>query len=142
MIEQICAFIHNYFVHGRYSGTFTIQDGSIELPFLTIGQCYRINGSRLNDGVYEYGTGVLYDETFTGEIWDMRPPRTFFALAEEITAWQEKYGAAVTSPYASESFETYSRTLATAGNAGGGGNGAPTWQSMFRTQLNQYRKLA
>ena len=143
MIEQICAFIHNYFVYSRYSGTFTIQNGSIELPFLVEGQYYRICGSRLNDGVYQYGVGVLRDETWDGVIWEMRVPQSFLTLVGEIEAWQAKYGAAVSGPYQSESFGGYSYTLKGGTNAGGGADSdAATWRGVFKSRLNEWRKLA
>lgn len=141
MLEQICAFIHNYFVGGVYSGTFTVTGGVLELPHLVPGQYFRVVGSRFNDGVWKCGFEDMTDETFTGEIWDMRPPRAFLKLAEDIKTWQDKYGAATQGPYQSESFNDYSYTKGTATDATG--NSAPvTWQTTFRTYLNQWRKLA
>lgn len=141
MIEQICAFIHNYFVYSRYSGTFTIENGSIALPFLAVGQFFRICGSRMNDGVYRYPAEDLIDETFDGVIWEMRVPRNFIALVEEIEAWQAKNGDAVSGPYQSESFGGYSYTLNNVTGENGASLGAG-WQGVFKHQLNQYRKLA
>jgi hypothetical protein len=141
MIEKICAYIHNYFAYGRYSGTFTIENGSIALPFLVDGQYFRICGSRLNDGVYQYPTDALADETFDGVIWEMRVPRAFLDLVTEIEAWQEKYGAATAGPYQSESFNGYSYNKGTASDASG--RSVPiTWQTTFGSYLNQWRKLA
>lgn len=141
MIEKICAYIHNYFVYARYSGTFTIENGSIALPFLVDGQYFRICGSRMNDGVYQYPTDALADETFDGVIWEMRVPRAFLDLVAEIEAWQEKYGAATAGPYQSESFNGYSYNKGTASDASG--RSVPiTWQTTFGSYLNQYRKLA
>ena len=141
MIEKICAYIHNFFVYARYSGTFTIENGSIALPFLVDGQYFRICGSRLNDGVYQYPTDDLTDETFDGVIWEMRVPRAFLDLVAEIEAWQEKYGAATAGPYQSESFNGYSYNKGTASDASG--RSVPiTWQTTFGSHLNQWRKLA
>ena len=144
MIEQICAFIHNFFVAEKISGTFTISGGSLTVPGLLAGQYYRINGSRLNDGVWQYGQETdLSDETFTGEIWDMRPPKSFITLVGEIEAWVEKYGDAVSGPYQSESFNGYSYSLKSGTTASGqADNAAGSWQGVFRTYLNQWRKLA
>lgn len=143
MIEQICAFIHNFFVANVITGTFTISDGSIAVPGLVTGQYFRICGSRLNDGVYQYGMAALTDETFDGEIWDMRPPRSFVRLADEIEAWVEKYGEAVSGPYQSESFGGYSYSLKTGTNASGGqDSNAGSWQGVFKSSLNQWRKLS
>ena len=143
MLEQICAYIHNFFVYGRYSGTFTIENGELVLDALVPGQYFRICGSRLNDGVYKYPADGLSDETFDGVIWEMRPPRSFIALAEEIEAWQAKYGDAVSGPYQSESFGGYSYTLKSGSNASGGtDNTAAGWQGVYKSRLNQWRKLA
>ena len=110
MIEQICAFIHNYFYGDRYSGTFTIADSVITpTPGLINGQYFRICGSRMNDGVYQYPVTGLTDETFTGVIWDMRPPKSFLSLVTDIEAWQQKYGDAVSGPY--QSAPTLWRTI-------------------------------
>lgn len=150
MIEQICAFIHNFFVAEKISGTFTISGGSLTVPGLIDGQYFRICGSRLNDGVYVYPATpapgkppILTDETFAGEIWDMRPPRSFVTLAGEIEAWVEKYGEAVSGPYQSESFGGYSYSLKSGTNASGGqDSNAGSWQGVFKSSLNQWRKLA
>ena len=139
MLEQICAFIHNYFCHSVTHGTFKVRDGVLDVD-LVPGQYYRIIGSRFNDGVHVYLAEDLMDETFEGEVWDMRPPRAFIALVNEIEAWQEKNGEAASGPYQSESFGGYSYTLATSQTA----NGVTLtgWQNAFRTRLNEWRKLA
>ena len=150
MIEKICAFIHNYFYGDRYAGTFTIENGVLDVPGLIDGQYFRICGSRLNDGVYVYPAQaaagqppILKDETFDGVIWDMRPPKSFLTLVDEIKAWQTKYGEAVSGPYQSESFGGYSYTLKSGTNASGGADpSASSWQGVFKAQLNQWRKLA
>lgn len=141
MIEQICAFIHNFFDANRYTGTFTISDGRIYVPQLVQGQYFRIIGSMFNDGVYQYGFDQLTDETFEGEVWDMRPPRAFIRLALEVEDWQAKYGDIVNSPYQSESFGGYSYTKS-GGSYANGNDTMTSWESAFRTRLNQYRKLA
>lgn len=141
MLERICEFIHNYFVYARYSGTFTIEDGSLTLPFLVDGQYFRICGSRLNDGVHIYPADGLTDETFDGVIWEMRPPKLFLDIVSEISDWVEKYGAAAQTPYTSESFNGYSYSKGTATDASG--RSVPvTWQTTFAPYLNQWRKLA
>lgn len=150
MLEQICAFIHNFFYGDRYSGTFTIENGVLEVPGLINGQYFRICGSRLNDGVYQYPATpeqgkppILLDETFTGVVWDMRPPKSFLTLAQEIEAWQTKYGAATQGPYQSESFGGYSYTLKSGSTSNGqNDSSAAGWQGVFRSRLNEWRKLA
>jgi hypothetical protein len=141
MIEQICAFIHNFFYGDRYAGTFTIEDGKLTVDGLIDGQYFRICGSRLNDGVYKYGVDELTDETFDGVIWDMRPPKSFLTLAGEIEAWQQKYGAATQGPYQAESFNGYSYSKGSATDASG--KSVPvTWQTKVAPYLNQWRKVA
>ena len=149
MIEQICAFIHNFFVAEKISGTFTITGGVLTVPELVNGQYFRIIGSRLNDGVYLYPATaeqgkppILADETFNGEIWDMRPPRSFITLVGEIEAWVGKYGDAVNGPYQSESFGGYSYSLKSGNTASGTtDSNAGSWQGVFKTRLNQWRKI-
>jgi len=143
MIEQICAFIHNFFVAKTYTGTFTISGGALTVDGLVVGQYIYIKGSRFNDGVCQYGVDELTDETFEGEVWDMRPPRAFVQLAGEIENWVTKYGDTVSGPYQSESFGGYTYSLKTGTNASGGqDSNAGSWQGVFRSQLNQWRKLA
>lgn len=135
MLGEILAHLHNYFTDPSdiHAGTFTITDGSITLPFLQQGQYFRIVGSVFNDGVYQYTTDTLTDETFDGAVYAMRVPPDLHALATEITAWVEKYGD---SPYVSESFGGYSCTKATQSS------GAPVgWQTQFRGRLNRWRKV-
>lgn len=141
MIEQICAFIHNFFYGNRYSGTFTIRNGMLAVDGLIDGQYFRICGSRLNDGVYKYGIDALTDETFSGVVWDMRPPKSFVDLVGEIEAWNEKYADVMNSPYSSESFGGYSYSKAQ-GFASAGGGMLSSWQTVFGARLNAWRKLA
>ncbi len=143
MLEQVLTELRNWFrvrdAHGGvYPGTYTVENGKIALPFLREGQYYRVLGSVFNDGLHRYGdeTDALRDETFDGSVWALAVPRAVIDLAEEITAWQTKYGNAAQSPYQSESFGGYSYTKA-AGASGAGG----TWQSVFAARLNAYRKI-
>lgn len=143
MIEQICAFIHNYFHGDRYAGKFTISGGTLEVEGLAYGQYFQICGSKMNDGVYTYPATDLADETFDGVVWDMRPPRAFLLLVAEIEAWEAKYGEYVAGPYQSESFKDYSYTLKTGSSTNGRADpNASTWRGVFRTRLNEWRKLA
>lgn len=144
MIEQICAYIHNYFVYSRFSGVFTVENGSIEIPGLLPGQYFRICGSRLNDGVYQYPASGLNDETFDGIVWEMRVPKDVVELAAEIEAWNAKNTEVLNSPLQSESFGGYSYSKASGGSSSsqGAGSAAYTWQNAFAHRLNQYRKLS
>ena len=139
MLEQVLMNIRNWFPvkGGIHSGTFTIKDGGITLPFLVDGQYFRICGSVFNDGLHKYPATDLVDEEFSGAIWELAIPPAVIELADEISKWQTKNGEASTSPYQSESFGGYSYSKATDASTGG----AVTWQSAFRKQLNVWRKI-
>ena len=139
MLEQVLMNIRNWFPvkGGIYSGTFTIKDGGITLPFLADGQYFRICGSVFNDGLHQYPATDLVDEEFSGAIWELAIPPAVVDLADEIGAWQEKNGEASASPYQSESFGGYSYSKATDSESGG----AVTWQSVFERQLSAWRKI-
>ena len=139
MLEQVLMNIRNWFPvkGGIYSGTFTIEDGGIALPFLANGQYFRICGSLFNDGLHQYPADGLVDETFNGTIWALAIPKAVIELADEIGKWQEKNGEAASSPFSSESFGGYSYSKATDAETGG----AVTWQSAFKKQLSAWRKI-
>lgn len=139
MLEQVLRHLNNWFLVEIHEGTFTVENGSIALPFLLTHQYFRIVGSVLNDGLHQYPAVDLTDETFTGSVWALAVPKAVIDLSVEIEAWQEKNGEAVASPYQSESFGGYSYTKRSAGNDDSGTlNG---WQDAFRGRLNDWRKL-
>lgn len=123
--------------NGIYHGTFEVTDGGIELPFLISGQYFKVIGSVLNDGVYQYPTAEMLDETFCGTVWALAVPKGIISLVEEIEAWEAKYGAAAAGVFQSESKADYSYTKATDSKTGG----AVTWKTAFRSRLNQWRKI-
>lgn len=148
VLTELCQELHNWFVLDKVFGTVTISGGSItidgEAPALLQNQYFRIVGSVFNDGVHKYGdqTDTLTDETFDGAIWLMGVPKAVIDLASEIAAWVAKYGGAegvATSPFASESFGGYSYSKATFSSSGG--SGAATWQTVFKSRLNAWRKI-
>lgn len=138
MLENVLSHLKNWFLvpDGVHAGTFTIENGTLNLPFLQNGQYYRICGSIFNDGLHKYGDADLRDETFTGSVWALAVPKAVVELASEIEAWQSKNGEASKSPMTSESFGGYSYSKATDAATGG----AVTWQTAFRVELNQWRK--
>jgi hypothetical protein len=138
MLEQVLRHLNNWFLVEIHEGTFTVENGSIALPFLQTNQYFRICGSVFNDGLHQYPSVDLTDETFTGSVWALAVPKAVINLSVEIEAWQEKNGEAVASPYQSESFGGYSYTKRSAGSDSGTLNG---WQDAFRGQLNDWRKL-
>ena len=138
MLEQVLRHLNNWFLVEIHEGTFTVENGSITLPFLLTNQYFRIVGSVFNDGLHQYPVADLTDETFTGSVWALAVPKAVTDLSVEIEAWQEKNGEAVASPYQSESFGGYSYTKRSAGSDSGTLNG---WQDAFRGRLNDWRKL-
>lgn len=147
MLTEICQYLHNWFDVAKFYGKFRISDGHIESYNdgdigLIEGQYFRIVGSLLNDGVHQYPSEGLKDETFDGAIWSMALPPAVLSLSEEIDSWQAKHGGVnsyAMSPYNSESFGGYSYSKSSGGSAEGGGNGG--WQSAFANRLNSWRKL-
>ena len=139
MLTELCGVLRNWFETDRISGTYTVENGSITLPFLQNGQFFRVVGSVFNDGVHQYQDYAMADETFDGSIWPMSVPPALLCLGEEIKAWQEKNGDIAASPYTSESFGGYSYSKSTSGSATGAG--MVTWQSVFKSRLNQWRKI-
>lgn len=141
MLESVLTHLKNWFVVpcGVHEGMYTIENSTLELSFLQDGQYYRICGSVFNDGLHKYGdtSDMLQDETFTGAVWALAVPKAVVDLAGKIEEWQEKNGEAVASPFTSESFGGYSYTKATDSKTGT----AATWETVFRSQLNPYRKL-
>ena len=151
MLTALCKEINNYFIKDTsaiHIGEYSISDGTISgisspFDFMKIGQYFRIVGSDLNDGVYQY-TGekitALKDEDFSGAIWAMSVPPVVIALAAEIAEWRTKNEAVTSdnmSPYTSESFDGYSYSK---GGNGKGGT-ATTWQGQFASQINQWKKI-
>lgn len=140
ILSELCQELKNWFCDvdtDIHSGTYTIEDGSLLLPFLQSGQYFRIVGSVFNDGVHKYGESSLQDETFSGAVWSMRIPPSVIALSEEIDSWIEKNGEAVSSPYQSESWGGYSYSL----KSGSAESGSLSWKSVFGGRLNRWRKL-
>lgn len=142
MIGEICADVKNYFLGSDprkniHPGEYVISGGTLApLEFLKEGQYFRIVGSALNDGVYQYPVIDLSDETFTGSVWAMEVTPSFLALADEIKAYCES-DAGKPSPFTSESFGGYSYTRAT--DAGG----VPlSWERVFASRLNKYRRIS
>lgn len=135
MVEQVLHHIHNYFEKDTFKGKYSIIDGTLDVDFIKNGQYFRISGSSLNDGIYQYPADLV-DEDFEGVITTLAVPRDVINLASEIQAWSNKNAS--TLGYTSESFGgyTYSRGV-------NGVNGAPIgWQDVFRDRLNAWRKLS
>lgn len=141
MLEKVLTHLKNWFVvpRGVHAGIYTIKDSTLELPFLQHGQYYRICGSVFNDGLHKYGDieDKLQNETFSGTVWALAIPKAVVELSTTIEEWQTKNGETLASPYTSESFGGYSYTKATDAVTGA----VATWETVFRSQLNPYRKM-
>ena len=137
MLEQVLRHLNNWFLVEIHEGTFTVENGSITLPFLLTNQYFRIVGSVFNDGLHQYPAVDLTDETFTGSVWALAVPKAVIELADEIQKWQEKNGEAASGIYQSESFGGYQYSKQTDAETGG----AVTWQSVFKRQLSSWRKI-
>lgn len=144
MLTEICHELNNWFdsLQPEYMGEHTISGGQLDIADkIQQGQYYRIRGSVFNDGVYLHdGNENLLDETFNGTVNLMAVPKEFILLADEIKAWQTKYGnidSEAQSPFASESFGGYSYSKGQTAS----GNSAGTWQSVFGARLNKWRKI-
>lgn len=137
MLEAVLQNLNNWFERDRLAGWFRIEGGALALPdgFLLDGQRFRIKGSVLNDGLHEWPATGLADEEFDGEVTALAVPKAVQDLAAEIEQWQADNAKAAQSPLQSESFGGYTYTKAS------GANGALTWQDVFRSQLNRWRKL-
>lgn len=150
MLTEICQELRNWFDRDqpKYHGSFEIVNNELRSLDWTLnivdGQCFRIIGSALNDGVYRKGVDALQDESFSGVVWAMAVPPSVIALSEEIEAWQEKYGgvdSAAMSPFNSESFGGYSYSKSGGGAASSGTGSSGTWKSAFADRLNRWRKI-
>lgn len=139
MLEQVLRHLNNWFLVDIHEGAFTVENGSIALPFLQTNQYFRICGSVFNDGLHLYPAVDLTDETFTGTVWALAVPKAVVTLSIDIAAWEEKNGEAVLSPYTSESFGGYSYTKASGGKADT--SAVTGWQDAFKGRLNDWRKL-
>ena len=141
MLEMVLTHLKNWFVvpRGVHEGIYTIENGTLELPFLQNGQYYRICGSVFNDGLHKYGdeSDKLQNETFSGTVWALAIPKSVVELSAKIEEWQNKNGAVAESPYSSESFGGYSYSIATDSQTGN----RATWETVFRSQLNPYRQM-
>ena len=135
-LTNLCAELRNYFETKKRFGTFTISGGSISpSDFLQDGQYYRIVGSVFNDGVHRHPAHDLTDETFDGAVWAMAVPPAVVELLQKIQEFEAATANAPTA-YTSESFGGYSYTKAT------DENGLPVgWRSVFKSELNRWRKL-
>lgn len=136
MLETVLAELNNWFDVDSAAGTFAVEGGRIDLPhgFLGYGQYYRVEGSVFNDGLH-MDDDHLTDETFDGVVTALAIPNAVIDLAREIEQWRAENDSAARSPYASQSDQGTSVTVAT------GASVRFTWRDAFRGELRRWRKL-
>lgn len=146
-IFEVCNYLKNWFDRNqpKYYGNVSIINGALSETYgLKVGQYFRIVGSTLNDGVYEYPVTTLEDESFNGVICGMALPKPFIVLLDDIETWKTKYGSAdsvAMSPFSSESISgVYSYSKNTGGNDTAKDKSG-TWQGVFGARLAPYRKM-
>lgn len=129
-IEALMMECRNFFDRGYIDATFTIEGNTIT-PAPNAPYVY-LSGSKA-DGVYRQDVPgeliaepELENETFTGRVWLLFPPRSFLELAEEVA----KYDAAAPVGMQSESFGEYSYTRS-----------ASTWQEAYKAKLVPFRHM-
>lgn len=134
-IAAVMQEVHNFFERGSISGSISIS-GGVVLPDVKAPYVY-IKGSSYHDGLWEVAASHLVgdssqDETFTGCVWLLYPPRDFLALCQQVAEFEAKTPAGALQ---SESLEGYSYTRAS------GKNGVLTWQEAFDVKLRHYRRM-
>lgn len=146
-IFEVCSYLKNWFDRNqpKYFGNVSIINGALSETYdLKVGQYFRIVGSTLNDGVYEYPVTNLEDESFNGAICGMALSKPFLALLDDIEAWKVKYAAAdsvAMSPFTSENVPgVYSYSKSSGGNDTTTDKSG-TWQGAFGARLAPYRKM-
>ena len=150
-IFEVCQYLRNWFDRKQphFVGDITIENGALPQTYgLKVGQYFRIVGSTLNDGVYQYPVTTLTDETFTGAVWGMALPNIFIELLNDIEAWKNKFnsldtrdGQQTMSPYNSESFGGYTYSKSNGGSGDTARDKSGTWQGVFGARLQPWRKM-
>lgn len=150
MLTELCQELRNWFDRKRIFGTIKISNGCIyadgrEISELQYGMYFRIIGSFFNDGIHQNPSSDLHNETFDGAVWLLAIPTPIVELADEISAWHAKYGAAnseAMSPFESESYGGYSYAKASGSSSSGGStSSAVSWKNAYRSRMNAWRKI-
>ena len=155
-LTELCAELNNWFTQKEdmIIGDFKIENQTIDLSALVedghlqLGQYFRIIGSRMqNDGVYQYTeslTGLNNETTFSGAVWCMRIPKGLLTLLDDINDWIDNYQEIARKPFRQESYQgVYSYEKASGLQSAYGNKSADvmiTWQTVFASDLNQWRK--
>ena len=111
------------------------------IDYITMGRAsgYSADDAVVGSGTVGYATVGeqadmgLTDEVFNGAVWALAVPKAVIDLSAEIAEWDKKNQP---SSFTSESFGGYSYSKAT--NASGVAVG---WQDVFKSRLNQWRRI-
>lgn len=154
MLTEICAYLQNYFDRNqsKFYGKFEISNGAITSfndgdMGIQEGQYFRISDSVFNDGVWKNDPeelANLKDEIFDGSVWLMAVPPDVIAIAEDIQNWMDKYGTSDSpnmSPFSSESFSGVYNYTKAQGYARTDGGMLTSWQSVYGSSLQRYKKM-
>lgn len=165
-IEALCGETNNWFDEKRIIDDFTIEGGSMSLPFLSVGQFFRIVGSKFNDGLYVFGPDgkISHDVVWAtpyeeGKAWDPVPTVVWKETAGFTLADETFHGAvwALCIPKAfvqlAEEVKTYnasdiSKPSVLVSESFGGysytknsNNTDTSWQNAFKTKLKRWKKV-
>ncbi len=119
----------NYFMYEKYFGDFSIIDNVLDVDVST--DFFLINGSKYNDGVHQDNEN-LFDESFSGYVVILNPPKLFQELSDEIEKFNDENPM---SNLQSESIPNYSYSLVT------NSDGAQGWQSVYSSRLKPFKLL-
>lgn len=144
-IDAVMTEVNNHFAISAESNVFEIVSDGIKGTFTDtyiVGQYVWIKDSRLNDGVYKVtevetdkltfeDTDLLAEKTDDYiRLFGLSPSKTFITLASDIST----YDGTLTKGIKSESQGNRSVTYGTQ-------DGDGTWQSVYKSQLNAYRRM-
>ncbi len=134
---------NHYFEAERWPGDFTVSGGTLSgadgtpLSAMALpGQYVAILGTAGQDGVYQLtadGGVPLDDQTFSGQVVRLAPPRAFLDLCADIAAYGE---ANPDTTVVAERFGAYSVSRATRRNGA-----VTTWREVFSSRLTPYRRM-
>lgn len=142
MLEKVMKSCNNYFSVKKEFGNFKIQEDKLYIKSKCVkGQYIYIYGSIMNDGVHKVisiGDGYivlqnLTDEEFNGCVLLLAVPKSFLQMVSEIEEFSYKNKPSIV---VSESFNNYSRTLATDAD----GN-VQDWKGYYKNRLKEYKKI-
>jgi hypothetical protein len=139
MLEEVLAYLRNWFMVKKVNGTFTIDKGIItfpeDAPVPEPEQYLRIFGSIFNDGLHMMCDDSLNDEVFEGTIWYLAVPTPVVQIAMQVQELVEQ-SATANPMLKSESFDGYSYTRMTRADGT-----VMDWRDVFHDKLARWRKI-